>query len=181
MFVIGREENESFERRFLGPRGVLDLEADCEIETSDEVTARFKSAHTLLEEKNPWGGDNQDVAKALAQHERDEAQAHAETLQQWRDRVSWGANKTQAAAEDEIPPADRPNNEQSWADQRLADGYAVPSGGTRFERDVADMTALVEFRVSEGVAKAEVVSALRKITANSYSQAVIDAAELAAA
>jgi hypothetical protein len=178
MYEFGKEANEDFVRRNLGPRGILDLESDCETETPDAVTARFKQAHGLFEERNPRG-DVDELPQLTKQRESDEAAALAETRKQWQARLTWAGNKAQAV-EDGIPPADRPNTEQSWADRRIADGYSVPSGGTRFERDVKRMKASIEFRMSEGADKAEAVSELRKITAAPYSQRVIDAAELAA-
>jgi hypothetical protein len=135
MIEIGREANESFERKFLGPRADLhaymDMDADGNLETAPDDVARWKQAHHLGDPVNPRGSED-DVRKAIEQHERDEAAALAETRKDWQRRMDWQAGKAQAAAV-EIP--------DSWVGDRIEKVYGDHQGGDRLRKDIAALRA----------------------------------------
>jgi hypothetical protein len=147
VYEFGKEANQDFERKFLGPRANLaeymDMDADGNLDAAPDDVARWKSAHALGEEANPRGGDGTDVQKAIERQRCDEAAAQKETLNEWKARTDYLAGRAQRAAEggeEDLAPAD------PWVHERISKIHGGHQGGDQVQKDIAGLQA----RLAEG-------------------------------
>jgi hypothetical protein len=139
MYEFGKEANQDFERKFLGPRAnfaeYMDMDAEGNLDAAPDDVARWKSAHHLGDPVNPRGTTD-DVAKAIAALEAQEESARQKTANEWQHRHEY---KRQAPhqvefsvdAETEIPPAD------SWVHERITKIHGGHQGGDQLQKDIA--------------------------------------------
>jgi hypothetical protein len=172
----GQMANERFERTLKTELPLDYLLAEKEEPPSVEQIERSMKEQAA-QDRNPWPGAAFDAEAAIAKGLTSESPelAYADLVQRSDERDPLRSMIERAVREElkrHVSNVELDEEEEELPEVQLPEDR----GGTRFDRDVENMRATIAFRVSEGADKAEAVSALRKVTANIYSQAVIDAA-----
>jgi hypothetical protein len=169
----GRRANERFERA-LKTELPLDLQLLEGLDEQEISVEQLEKAAKEQAQPNAWPTSAAfDIAKGL----RSEApELTFADLQRGGDRDPLRAMVEKAVREELKRHASNTELDEEEEEPRETPQLPEDRGATRFDRDVENMRATIDFRVSEGADKAEAVAALRKVTANAYSQRVIDAA-----
>jgi hypothetical protein len=165
---FGREANQDFERRFLGPRA--DLAEHLEIgDSPEESTAKWiENCKRMCEV--PTLASNFDLAKAQA---AEQETARSDALREWRARLDWQADKGHRPAKGEVDDPDpAPPESESWANQRVAAGYAVPRGGF-VERSTKLLAGKLLAKMQSGASMETAIESLRE---EEYPAELIEAA-----